>query len=115
MQLVRPTNQEGIALLFALQVSLSPLQVQAVILSFRATRLNCKRRSVWYCSVECQRHDYNARHKRECAKFARPPLTRSFFTEPLGACRYARHPVFGHSSRDGVGIWVSHDGRFGWR
>ncbi|KAI0707395.1 hypothetical protein C8Q76DRAFT_589504, partial [Earliella scabrosa] len=73
----------------------------------------CK--SVWYCSVECQRQHYNARHKRECAKFARPPLTRSFFTEPLGACGYARHPVFGHSSRDGVGVWVSHDGRFGWR
>ncbi|KAI0649147.1 hypothetical protein C8Q79DRAFT_494910 [Trametes meyenii] len=59
-----------------------------------------------YCDETCQRADYKARHKRECAHFAHPPMTVAFLTQPVAEERYASQPAFAHRHRDGVGCWV---------
>ena len=40
-----------------------------------------------------------------------PPLTRAFMTEPLGDELYPSHPVFAEGHKDGVGYWVSVNGK----
>ncbi|RDX57333.1 hypothetical protein OH76DRAFT_31352 [Lentinus brumalis] len=70
----------------------------------------CK--SVRYCDEKCQLEDYGVRHKRECGRFVTPPLTRAFLTQSTGNDTiYPKHPVFAKGYHDGVGCWVSHEGR----
>ncbi|KAI0714252.1 hypothetical protein C8T65DRAFT_644433 [Cerioporus squamosus] len=66
----------------------------------------CK--SVRYCDEQCQRADYIACHRQECADFTHPPFTTAFTTEPISAltnCIPATILARGH--RDGVGCWLS--------
>ncbi len=71
-----------------------------------------RNRSVRYCDEKCQLEDYRVRHKRECGRFVTPPLTRAFLTQSTGNDTiYPKHPVFAKGYHDGVGCWVSHEGR----
>ncbi|TFK94081.1 hypothetical protein K466DRAFT_510485 [Polyporus arcularius HHB13444] len=65
----------------------------------------CK--SVRYCNKECQKADYAARHKQDCAEFADPPFTTDFLTVPIENQKYPRNPIIGQDHEEGVGVWVS--------
>ncbi|KAI0749330.1 hypothetical protein C8Q80DRAFT_1352876 [Daedaleopsis nitida] len=69
----------------------------------------CK--SARYCNETCQRADFTARHRRQCIKCTYPPHIPTFVTVPIGDKQYPERPIFAQGSRDGVGFWVSVEGR----
>ncbi|OJT07607.1 hypothetical protein TRAPUB_1537 [Trametes pubescens] len=73
---------------------------------------SCSRcKAAHYCDHTCQLSDFKARHKRQCANFVHPPTTSAFLTKPRASERYPLHPLFAHWHEDGVGCWVTIEGR----
>ncbi|KAL1949447.1 hypothetical protein VTO73DRAFT_8328 [Trametes versicolor] len=73
---------------------------------------SCSRcKAARYCDHTCQLSDFKARHKRECANFVHPPTTGAFLTKPIAGEQYPLHPLFAHWHEDGVGCWVTIEGR----
>ncbi len=69
------------------------------------------RRAARYCDEVCQRADYALQHKLECTTFARLPTTMAFQSEADTEEQFPQHPVFAHAHKDGVGLWVTVEGR----
>lgn len=68
-------------------------------------------RAAHYCDQACQRMDFKARHRDECANFKHLPTTTAFITNPGSSGQFPLHPIFAHSHNDGVGCWVTIAGR----
>lgn len=68
-------------------------------------------RAARYCNEACQLSDFRARHKHECVNFVHLPIAIAFLSKPDLSDKFPRHPLFAHGHENGVGCWVTIEGR----